>query len=47
MKQITHFFGRWEPDFKFNQEAWLKPYINTNADLEKKLKIILEKTFLS
>ena len=30
---------------KFNQSAWLKPYINMNADLKKQHKMILKKTF--
>ena len=30
---------------KFNQKAWLKPYIDMNTDLRKKAKIILKKTF--
>ena len=32
---------------RFNQEAWLKPYIDLNTNLERKLKMILKKTFLS
>ena len=32
---------------KFNQNAWLKPYIDMNTDLKKKTKMILKKTFLS
>ena len=32
---------------KFNQNAWLKPYIDMNTDLKKKAKMILKKTFLS
>ena len=31
---------------KFNQKAWLKPYINGNTDLRKKKQnVILKKTF--
>ena len=32
-------------DIKFNQNAWLEPYIDINTDLRKKKKIILQKTF--
>ena len=32
---------------KFNQNVWLKPYIDINTDLRKKQKLILKKTFLS
>ena len=32
---------------KFNQNAWLKPYNDTNKDLEKQSKMILKNTFLS
>ena len=32
---------------KFNQNAWLKPYIDMNTDLKKKQKMILKKIFLS
>ena len=32
---------------KFNQNAWLKPYIDMNTDLRKKRKMILKNTFLS
>ena len=32
---------------KFNQNAWLKPYIDMNTDLKKEAKMILKKTFLS
>ena len=30
---------------EFNQEAWLKPYIDMNIELKKKQKMILIKTF--
>ena len=29
---------------KFNQNAWLKPYIHMNTDLKKKKKMVLKKT---
>ena len=31
---------------KFNENDWLKPYIDMNTDLRKKQKMILKKTFL-
>ena len=31
----------------FNQEAWLKPYIDMNTELRKQAKLILKKTFSS
>ena len=30
---------------KFNQNAWLKPYIDMNKDLEKKQKMVLRNIF--
>ena len=30
---------------QFNQEAWLKPYIDMNTELIKQAKMILKKTF--
>ena len=32
-------------EIKFNQKAWLKPYIDMNTKLRKKSIIILRKTF--
>ena len=32
---------------KFNQNVWLKPYIDMNTDLKKKQNITLRKTFSS
>ena len=32
---------------KFNQKAWLEPYIDMNTELKKKQKMILRKTFSS
>ena len=32
---------------KFNQNDWLKPYIDMNTKLRKKQKIVLRKTFSS
>ena len=32
---------------KYNENAWLKPYIGMNTDLRKKQKMILKKIFLS
>ena len=32
---------------KFNQNVWLKPYIDKNTDLRKKQKMVLKKIFLS
>ena len=36
-----------EKGIKFNQSAWLKPYIDLNTDLTKKAKMTLKKIFLS
>ena len=30
---------------KFNQEAWLKPYIDINRELRKKARMILKNVF--
>ena len=32
---------------RFNQNAWLKPYIDMNADQRKKAKMIFKNFFLS
>ena len=32
---------------KFNQEAWLKPYIDMNTELRKQAKVMLKKTFIN
>ena len=32
---------------KFNQKAWLKPYIDMNTNLRKKRRLIWKKTFSS
>ena len=32
---------------QFNQKDWLKPYIDMNTELRKKLKMILKNKFLS
>ena len=32
---------------RFNQNAWLKPYVYMNTDLRKKTKMTLKNTFLS
>ena len=32
---------------KFNQNDWLKPYVDMNTDLRKEQKMILKKIFLS
>ena len=32
---------------EFNQEAWLKPYIDMNTELRKAAKMILKKIFLN
>ena len=34
-----------DTNIKFNQKAWLKPYICMNTELGKKLKMTLKKTF--
>ena len=31
-------------EIQFNQEAWLKPYIDMNTELRKKSKMTLKKT---
>ena len=31
---------------KFNQNSWLKPYVNMNTDLRKKAKNDFERDFL-
>ena len=32
---------------QFNKKDWLKPYIDMNTELRKKLEMILKKSFLS
>ena len=40
-------FRKFHRVIKFNQNAWLKAYIDMNTDLRKKQKMILKKIFLS
>ena len=38
-------FRKFHRVIKFNQNAWLKPYIDMNTELRKKRKMILKKIF--
>ena len=41
------FFEKVDRMIKFNQNVWLKPYIDMNTDLRKKAKDDFEKKILS
>ena len=44
---MNYFWKKVLGAIKFNQKAWLKPYIDMNTDLRKKQEMILKKKILS